>query len=187
MSDPAEQLESLRRSEASGVLPEWLFFWKAHPGPGGRPGPGCLSQWWRQAFTVDGVEYLTAEHWMMAEKARLFGDEAAVAQILATDNPVTVKKLGQTVANFDDAAWLAHRYDIVVAGNRAKFSAHADLADYLASTGDRVIVEASPLDRIWGIGLAANDERATRPSSWRGLNLLGFALMDVRAARAAFH
>lgn len=68
----------------------------------------------------------------------------------------------------------------MVAGNLAKFGQHTDLREYLLGTGDRVLVEASPLDRVWGIGLAADDERAVSPDQWRGLNLLGFALMQVR-------
>ena len=158
----------------------FLFFWKALPAR-----PGCLSQWWQQPFTVDGVEYGSAEHWMMAGKARLFGDDEALERILAAEHPALVKKLGQGVRDFDDAVWKANRFQIVVAGNRAKFGQDPELAEYLVGTGDRVLVEASPLDRIWGIGLAEDDPRATNPDQWRGLNLLGKALMEVRAELAA--
>ncbi|GAA3385900.1 NADAR family protein [Cryptosporangium minutisporangium] len=185
MRTPADYLNALAEREATGEAVDFLYFWKALPGPAGRPGPGCLSQWWQQAFTVDGVEYGSAEHWMMAGKARLFSDDEALDRILAADHPVLVKKLGQGVRNFDDATWKAHRFEIVVAGNRAKFGSDPALAEYLVGTGDRVLVEASPLDRIWGIGLADDDPRAAVPSRWRGLNLLGFALMEVRAELSA--
>jgi ribA/ribD-fused uncharacterized protein len=158
----------------------FLFFWKTVPAR-----PGCLSQWWQQPFTVDGVEYGSAEHWMMAGKARLFGDDDALGRILAAEHPALVKKLGQGVRDFDDETWKANRFEIVVAGNRAKFGSDPDLASYLVGTGDRVLVEASPLDRIWGIGLAEDDPRASDPARWQGLNLLGKALMEVRAALAS--
>jgi ribA/ribD-fused uncharacterized protein len=76
---------------------------------------------------------------------------------------------------------LRHRSAIVVAGSHAKFSQSAPLRDFLLGTAGRVLVEATPVDRIWGIGLAADDELADNPQKWRGLNLLGFALMLVRA------
>ena len=81
---------------------------------------------------------------------------------------------------FDERLWADQRFDIVVSGNVRKFGQHADLRDFLLGTGDRVLVEASPRDRIWGIGLAADDERARSPEHWAGLNLLGFALMEAR-------
>jgi len=126
------------------------------------------------------VHYPTAEHFMMAEKARLFGDDEARARILKAGSPAAAKKLGRTVRGFTEAAWARARFDIVVAGSRAKFGQNADLAAFLAATGDRVLVEASPVDRIWGIGLAATSPAATQPEKWRGLNLLGFALMVAR-------
>ena len=143
-------------------------------------GPHVLSQWWPSPFTVDGVTYATAEHYMMAEKARLFGDEARRQEILAAAHPNQAKSLGRLVEGYDEGAWEAERYAIVVRANLAKFSSNPVLRDYLLSSGERVLVEASPLDRIWGIGVAAGDPRADQPENWRGLNLLGFALMDVR-------
>ena len=86
---------------------------------------------------------------------------------------------------FDEATWVAHRYDIVLAGTLAKFGQHDDLRAYLLGTGERVLVEASPVDRVWGVGLAADDPRAEDPTRWRGLNLLGFALMAARDALRA--
>ena len=142
----------------------------------------CLSQWFPAAFTVDGIRYATAEHWMMAEKARLFEDGLALARVLAKDDPGAAKAAGRSVRGFDEAVWRRHRFDIVVRGNRAKFEQHPLLRDFLLATGDQVLVEASPVDPIWGIGLAAGDPRAQDPMHWQGLNLLGFALMAARDA-----
>ena len=117
---------------------------------------------------------------MMVQKARLFNDEEAADKALAARTPQGAKAAGRGVRGFSEVEWAAARCRIVVAGNMAKFSQHDDLRRYLLSTGNRVLVEASPLDRVWGIGLAADDARAKSPSRWRGLNLLGFALMEVR-------
>lgn len=164
---------------------KYLFFWGHHQKADGTVDGGCLSQWWPATFTVDGIAYPTAEHWMMAEKARLFDDEQALARVLAARHPKTAKDEGRRVRGFDEQTWQEHRFDLVVRGNIAKFGQHPDLAAFLMGTSQRVLVEASPRDRIWGIGLAAADERAQDPASWRGLNLLGFALMQARDELAA--
>lgn len=129
---------------------------------------------------MDGVRYLSAEHYMMAAKARLSGDAEAAGKILAAPHPGAAKALGRQVRGFDEERWAEHRFDAVVAGNMAKFGQHPQLRDFLAGTGSRVLVEASPQDRVWGIGVTADDERAGSPERWPGLNLLGFALMEVR-------
>ncbi len=182
MQDPGERLADLVAQEAADTLPPFLFFWGHRPQRDGRVGPGCLSQWWPQAFTIDGVSYPTAEHWMMASKARLFGDEASLRAVLAASSQGAAKAVGRQVRGFDEAKWQHERFGLVVAGNLAKFQQNSDLADFLNATVSKVIVEASPLDRIWGIGLAASHQDAPRPSRWPGLNLLGFALMNVRDA-----
>jgi ribA/ribD-fused uncharacterized protein len=178
------RVEDLSRLEAAGALPELLLFWGHRPPKGGGVGKGCLSQWYPAPFMVDGVRYATAEHYMMAGKARLFGDEAAERRVLAAGDPAEAKKAGRGVRGFDEDTWAAHRYDLVVAANTAKFDGHAAMRDYLLGTGERVLVEASPYDTVWGIGLSAEQPEARRPSQWRGLNLLGFALMDVRLSFA---
>lgn len=173
-------VEDLLDAERSGTRHKYLTFWGHTPRLDGQPGAACFSQWWDSPFTVDGVTYPTSEHWMMAGKARLFGDETALAQVLAAASPGAAKAVGRSVQGFDDAAWEAARFELVVQGNVHKFSAHPDLGAFLVGTGDRVLVEASPHDRVWGIGLVAGDERALRPGTWQGLNLLGFALMVAR-------
>lgn len=184
-ADEPGSVAELRALIARGGRPKYLFFWGHRPGPDGRIGPGCLSQWWPAPFVVDGVRYPTAEHFMMAGKARMFGDEATAARVLAAPSPGAAKALGRQVRGFDEAIWAARRFDLVVAGNVAKFGQSPRLRDYLLGTRHRVLVEASPVDRIWGIGLVATDPRATDPSRWPGLNLLGFALMAARARLAA--
>jgi ribA/ribD-fused uncharacterized protein len=167
------------------LKPRFLFFWGHRPSGRGRLGAECLSQWWPAPFVVDGVRYATAEHFMMAEKARLFGDGEARERILNAASPAAAKKLGRGVRGFHEQKWARARFDIVVAGSRAKFGQNPELAAFLTGTRERILVEASPVDRIWGIGLAATDAAASRPEDWRGLNLLGFALMQARAGSAS--
>ncbi|MEV7691055.1 NADAR family protein [Streptomyces bungoensis] len=173
-------VEALIREVRAGTRIKYLHFWGHRPRPDGRIGPGCLSQWWPSPFVVDGVRYATAEHWMMAGKARLFGDPEAERRVLAAEHPAEAKKAGRLVRGFDEETWARERFRIVVEGSVHKFSSDDDLGLFLLNTGDRVLVEASPVDRVWGIGLAADDEAASDPTRWRGPNLLGFALMEAR-------
>ncbi len=159
---------------------KFLFFWGHQPSKDGSLGVSCFSQWWPSPFEVDGFRYPTAEHWMMAGKALLFGDEQTAAKIRAATSPKEAKQLGREVRGFDSARWDAEKRRIVLEGNLHKFSQNPALGEFLLSTGDEVIVEASPVDPVWGIGLAADDAEALNPFLWRGENLLGFALMDVR-------
>lgn len=173
-------VDALIREVRAGSRIKYLHFWGHRPRPDGRIGPSCLSQWWPSPFVVDGVAYATAEHWMMTGKARLFGDAEAERRVLAAEHPAEAKKAGRLVRDFDEAVWARERFRLVVEGSVHKFAADADLGMFLLGTGERVLVEASPVDRIWGIGLAADDEAASHPERWRGLNLLGFALMEAR-------
>lgn len=187
------KIEELTQQVSRGEKVKWLHFWGHRPRPDGQLSASCLSQWWPSPFEVDGVRYATAEHWMMAAKARLFGDEEAERAALAARSPAAAKKAGRLVRGFDEAVWERERFGIVVEGSVHKFASDEALRGFLVGTGGRsemgvppaegrgrVLVEASPLDRIWGIGLAADDPRAKDPSRWRGLNLLGFALMEAR-------
>lgn len=174
-------LESLRDRFRSGARLKFLCFWSHEDGPGVLVGKGCLSQWYPTAFTVDGLRFPTAEHFMMHSKAKLFHDEKTATDILDAPNPGAAKALGRAVRGFDQCVWESHRRAIVVAGNLAKFSQHPNLREFLVATGKRVLVEASPVDKVWGVGLTADPEHIENPLEWRGLNLLGFALMDVRA------
>jgi ribA/ribD-fused uncharacterized protein len=179
-SAPDSQLiEVLRTRYNAGEKLKFVFFW-SHQSDKSGVNASCLSQWYDAPFSVEGQRYATAEHFMMAEKAALFRDKATRQQILAAPNPGAAKALGRKVHGFDESLWERHRFDIVVRANLAKFAQNPELAAFLRRTGDRVLVEASPVDRIWGIGLAQDDEKVHNPNLWRGLNLLGFALMRVR-------
>jgi len=169
----------------SGLEAKYLYFWGHQPNADGTIGKSCFSQWFEASFEIEGQRYLSAEHFMMAEKARLFGDEETRAKVIASRTPAEAKKLGRAVKNFDEGAWEWARFDIVVRANEAKFAQNQSLRDYLLTTGGRVLVEASPVDPVWGIGLAATDVAATNPRKWQGLNLLGFALMEVRSRLAS--
>jgi ribA/ribD-fused uncharacterized protein len=173
--------EQLVELERDGELPSMVMFWGHRPRDGAKgPGPWVLSQWFPSEFVVDGRRYATAEHWMMAEKARLFGDSAAESRVFENDDPAEVQAVGRSVRNFDETRWRKHRFGIVLAGSLAKFGQDLVLHGYLLSTEGTVLVEASPRDAVWGIGVGRDDPRAARPSEWPGLNLLGSALMEAR-------
>lgn len=159
---------------------KYLFFWGHQPNKDGSISKTCFSQWWLSSFEVDKVIYKTAEHWMMAKKAELFNDKEVLEKIIKANSPAEAKKLGREVKNYDDAVWLENRFEIVRQGNFYKFSQNKNLKEFLINTKDRVLVEASPVDPIWGIGMASDHKDVLNPEKWRGPNLLGFALMEVR-------
>lgn len=172
--------EDLIAAVASGRRFDYVFFWGHRPSPDGAVSRSCFSQWYAATFRVNDEVFRTAEHYMMLRKARLFGDEPTARQILAAPTPNDAKSLGRKVRGFSEETWNAQREEIVVTGNLAKFSQHLPLRRFLLETADAVLVEASPLDAIWGIGLAHDHPQAPDPANWPGLNLLGFALMRVR-------
>ncbi|MBP6632922.1 MAG: NADAR family protein [Kofleriaceae bacterium] len=141
-----------------------------------------FSQWHPARFEVDGVPFACAEQYMMYGKAVLFADAEAAARILAAGSPRQQKAIGRQVRGFDEARWRAARMDIVRTGSLAKFGQNPALRAALLETAPTTLVEASPFDRVWGIGLSADDPRADDPSRWRGQNLLGQILTEVRAA-----
>jgi hypothetical protein len=151
-------------------MPEaFTFFWKSR-----------LSQWHRAAFVVGGVTFTHAEQYMMYAKALLFGDREAAARVLKAETPAEQQAIGREVRGFDESVWVLFREGIVFAGNYARFSQNIDQRELLLATRGTTLVEASPHDCVWGIGLAADDPRALDRSQWRGLNLLGEALTRVR-------
>lgn len=159
---------------------KYLFFWGHQPPRDNQINKSCCSQWYESSFVQDGIHYPTAEHWMMAEKARLFQDETMLTKILNCRKPAEAKELGRKVRGFDKSVWEANRIGIVVQGNYLKFKQNEDLWQFLDNTKSRVLVEASPVDPIWGIGISADAEGIEYPQNWKGLNLLGYALMEVR-------
>ncbi|MCJ8152883.1 NADAR family protein [Chryseobacterium sp. SSA4.19] len=171
-------VESIIKKFQQQEKPEFLFFWghtvkdyitKA-----------CFSQWFAFEFEENGISYKTAEHYMMAGKARLFNDQEILEEILRSETPNQAKRLGRKVKNFDPEIWDEHKYEIVKQGNLLKFSQNEKFKEFLLSTHDKVLVEASPYDTVWGIGMLETDPGVDNPDIWKGENLLGFALMEVR-------
>jgi hypothetical protein len=152
---------------------KFTFFWS-----------GPFSQWHPCVFVVEGITFNCAEQFMMYSKAVLFGDMEAAESILASASPRDQKALGRTVAGFDDTRWKLFREGVVYTGSYAKFSQNDELKTLLLETAGTTLVEASPKDRIWGIGLGEEDPRARDRTQWQGLNLLGEILTRVREAIA---
>lgn len=170
----------LKKQFAENKPIEFLFFWGHQPSKDRSVSKACMSQWWPHSFTEDGTVYKTAEHYMMAGKAKLFNDTVIFEKILSKDSPKDVKDLGRQVKNFDVEVWNTEKYNIVKQGNLLKFSQNETLKEFLKQTKNKILVEASPVDPVWGIGLAEDNADAKDPSKWKGENLLGFALMEVR-------
>ncbi|KNY25476.1 NADAR family protein [Pseudobacteroides cellulosolvens] len=178
--DMKYSIDSLQKDFRAGKENKYLFFWGHQPSADGSITKTCLSQWWESDFTIDINTYCCMEQYMMAEKARLFGDEEILEEILKSKHPKQIKELGRKVRNFDEEVWKIKRYAIILNGNYAKFIQNDGLREFLIGTKNRVLVEASPYDKIWGIGMAADDKHIENPLEWKGLNFLGFALMEVR-------
>lgn len=159
-------------------------FWKTHKGVIDK---GCFCQWHKSDF-LDGtdkingrpIKYCCCEQFMMGQKAQLFSDYESFEKIINSTNPSEIQKLGRQVRNFDSNIWDKFKYTIVFNGNYKKFSQNNELKDFLLSTGDSLIVEASPYDKIWGVGIPEVNNKIYIPDYWQGQNLLGFAIMHVR-------
>jgi ribA/ribD-fused uncharacterized protein len=170
----------LKQQIESGVPLKYIFFW-GHTRPAGEEvGKFIFSQWYESPFAVEGYTYRTAEHWMMAQKAILFEDKEIFDKILQCYKPAEAKELGRQVRGYDDTLWNTQKFEIVKQGNIHKFGQHSLLKEYLLKTENRVLVEASPVDTIWGIGLSKDSKEINNINAWRGENLLGFALMETR-------
>ena len=170
----------LTDSFENGDTLKFNYFWGHTNKLNEEVGKFCFSQWYESPFTVENNTYRTSEHWMMAQKALLFEDRNTFEKILVADKPIEAKELGRLVSGFDEQVWYNRRFEIVKIGNIHKFNQNPALADYLIKTGDQVLVEASPVDIIWGIGLSRDSRDIDNIYAWRGLNLLGFVLMEVR-------
>jgi ribA/ribD-fused uncharacterized protein len=140
----------------------------------------CMSNFYPANFNLNGINFTCTEQHMMYSKAKLFGDEQIANQILATNIPGKIKGLGRKVTNFDETKWQQNREIILFEGNLAKFTQNIEIKNQLLSTNPKTLVEASPTDKIYGVGLSIDDSRIDDPNNWKGLNLLGEILMRVR-------
>ncbi len=183
MSVEILDLEGLRARVRAGESLDYTLFY-GHTEQGPSVTAACFSQWYPARFELGGIGYESAEQYMMAGKARLFDDPEVLAAILGTPDPGLAKGLGRKVRGFEGPVWNATRLEIVVAGNVAKFGQNPACKRVLMATGDAVLVEAAPRDRIWGIGMGRDNPDAHSPLAWRGQNLLGFALMAARSILA---
>lgn len=152
-------------------MEKFTFFWS-----------GPFSNWHPSPFEIDGVWYNCSEQYMMAEKARLFNDTETLSKIMSAPDPREQKQYGRQVKGFDQHTWEKVARGVVYKGCLAKFSQNQVLKKILLETGDTTLVEASPYDKIWGIGLAKDDPRAKDRATWRGTNWLGKVLVRVREA-----
>lgn len=147
-----------------------IYFWN-----------GIYSQWEPSEFRIDGAKYNCAEQYMMAEKARLFNDIEAYTDIMLTKSPSEQKAIGRRVKNFDPVKWNEVCRLVVYRANHAKFSQNPKLLEELIASHPKKIVEASPYDTIWGVGLHFTDDKILDEKNWKGQNLLGEAIMQVRS------
>lgn len=154
------------------------FFWTHREGA---PHAEC-SQFYPRDMTIEHTQFSCCEQWMHWRKALLFGDTAVADAILSERDPARQKALGRQVSAFSVDLWTAVARDIVLRGNLAKFSQHPDLLTRLRATCGTTLVEASPQDRVWGIGLARDDPRAVQRETWLGTNWLGAILTEIRIA-----
>ncbi len=153
------------------MIRKYYFFYKTkHP----------FSQWYRCKFIISGIEYNCAEQYMMHQKALLFKDLISSKLIIKSKHPREQKELGRKIKNFNEATWEKHCKSIVYHGNKEKFLQNPYLLRVLKNTKKRIIVEASPNDKIWGIGIGIKDPQICNKKSWQGSNYLGYILSDLR-------
>ncbi|MFZ7126977.1 MAG: NADAR family protein [Desulfobacterales bacterium] len=165
------QQKELFAAQGDRPEPEYTFFWQ-----------GPFSQWHLADITVCGRTFNCCEQFVAWSKAMLFGDALTAAKVMKSPKPREQKGLGREVEGFREDLWKCFRGGVVYTANYAKFSQHEKLKFQLLGTRGTILVEASPHDRVWGIGLSADDPKARRKSLWRGLNLLGYTLTRVREA-----
>lgn len=150
-------------------MEQFTFFWN-----------GPFSQWYPSTFTMGANTFTRAEQAMMYGKAVLFRDIPVAIEIMNTDDPKVQKALGRKVKNFDPQIWDRYKRTIVYQANHAKFTQNPTLLKALLDTRGTTLVEASPYDRVWGIGLAEHDPLALNRETWKGQNLLGEILTELR-------
>lgn len=152
-------------------MEQFTFFW-SNKSP--------FSNWYRAEFEVENIRFNCSEQYMMYQKAILFDDQETAQKVLSTTNPGKQKAFGRQVKNFNQETWDNNCKQIVYDANYAKFTQNENLLKALLKTKHTTLVEASPVDFIWGIGLAEDDPRALDKNQWRGKNWLGEILTQLR-------
>lgn len=147
-----------------------LFYQKDNP----------FSNFYPAEIDAEGHHFATSEHYYHFKKAEIFDDQETMAKILQTTDPGKAKALGRKVKNFDESFWSSCSVDMMQMVNLAKYKQNPDIRKVLLDTEDLILAEASPIDKIWGIGMKSTDPGAHNPSNWKGQNLLGMVLMRVR-------
>lgn len=138
-----------------------------------------LSNWYQSNFNIEKVEFCNVEQYLMYQKALCFKDEIMAVKILNNKNPKEIKTLGRQVKNYNDVEWDKIRYNVLKIALKAKFTQNELLLSKLKQTNNSVLVEASPYDKIWGIGMDVNHEYKDY-TKWQGTNLLGWALTEIK-------
>lgn len=172
-------LEWLKEQSSRKQQFEFVFFWGHIDRKNEGIGKFCLSHWYESPFIVNKILYNTAEHWMMYRKAMQFDDFYSAQEVLRAETPEVAQSIGRTIKNYDNDNWHLPSFEMVRLGNIHKFNQHPDLLAYLLKQKNKILVEASPYDNKWGIGLNANDKAIYHVEKWQGTNFLGFVLMEV--------
>lgn len=155
----------------------YIFFYGHNPA---RNNYACFSNWFPSPFVKDGIAFNNTEQYMMYHKAMLMGDIDTAQLIKNETNPKKIKSLGRKVSPWNEKLWVDNRERIMYEGCLTKFSSDRNLRNVLLQTYPSVLVEASPTDKIWGIGMRSTDTSINNPENWKGLNLLGKTLVKVR-------
>ncbi|NBO22655.1 NADAR family protein [bacterium] len=149
----------------------FVFFWR-----------GKFSQWVKHPLLIDGVEYCCCEQYMMYQKALIFNDLESAEKIMSTSSPRQHQLLGREIKNFEQSVWDSHKFAVVYKGNYYKYKQNEELKNLLFSFPDNsIFVEASPIDKVWGVGRSVEETECSDPSKWLGINLLGNVLTSVRS------
>jgi ribA/ribD-fused uncharacterized protein len=177
---PRVYLQQAVAEYATNGPTNFIYFWEhdalSHKGKN----EGCCSQWCFSPFSIGDITYSCSEQYMMTEKALLFEDYVAYSAIMNAEHPGEMKAIGKRVANFEESIWKKERMGIVTTANVEKFGQNERLRQWLLDTGNKILVEASPYDKIWGIGYHTLDAPEIKPEDWAGQNLLGWAIMEAR-------
>lgn len=142
---------------------------------------GFLSNWWIAPFDLEGIRFCSTEQYIMYKKCEMFGDTSAARAVLATDDPAQQQQIARNAKGYNDVVWKGVRQVVAMRGLVEKFAQNTDLLKQLQDTGDSYLVECAISDKAWACGISLYDKARFDISNWKGSNILGFALMEVRS------